>query len=122
MRRSPADSTNRSLAAFGKLQHIPTNTVGAISPPPAPPDRGVTDLAMGKAVSDVSPRVISLGGYVLTMGTDASVPRVNVPYSPRGTGLPVTSIQSSRDPPPDPWPAPLIMSVNPTSSTLLRSG
>ena len=22
MRRSPADSTNRSLAAFGKLQHI----------------------------------------------------------------------------------------------------
>ena len=23
MRRSPADSTNRSLAAFGKLQHIP---------------------------------------------------------------------------------------------------
>ena len=23
MRRSPADSTNRSLAALGKLQHIP---------------------------------------------------------------------------------------------------
>ena len=25
MKRSPADSTNRSLAAFGKLQHIPQN-------------------------------------------------------------------------------------------------
>ena len=25
MRRSQADSTNRALAAFGKLQHIPTN-------------------------------------------------------------------------------------------------
>ena len=25
MRRSQADSTNRSLAAFGKLQHIPLN-------------------------------------------------------------------------------------------------
>ena len=26
MRRSPADSTNRSLAAFGKLQHIRWNS------------------------------------------------------------------------------------------------
>ena len=25
MRRSPADSTNHSLATFGKLQHIPLN-------------------------------------------------------------------------------------------------
>ena len=31
MRRSPADSTNRSLAAFGKLQHIPPHRR-----PPAP--------------------------------------------------------------------------------------
>ena len=28
MRRSPADSTNRSLAAFGKLQHIDANPSG----------------------------------------------------------------------------------------------
>ncbi len=40
----------------------------------------------------------------------------------RGTGVPVTSIQSSRDPPPDPWPDPLIRSVKPISSTWLRSG
>ena len=30
MRRSPANSTNRSLAAFGKLQHIQTRAVKAL--------------------------------------------------------------------------------------------
>ena len=30
MRRSPADSTNRSLAAFGKLQHIPFEFIEAL--------------------------------------------------------------------------------------------
>ena len=34
MRRSPADSTNRSLAAFGKLQHIRLNTLGGSSSAP----------------------------------------------------------------------------------------
>ena len=31
MRRSQADSTNRSLAAFGKLQHIPIRSYLALS-------------------------------------------------------------------------------------------
>ena len=38
MRRSPANSTNRPLAAFGKLQHIRLSTFGfcdrATRPPP----------------------------------------------------------------------------------------
>ena len=43
MRRSPADSTKRSLAAFGKLQHIPRSP-GVVPPvqtsrPTAPPAR-----------------------------------------------------------------------------------
>src|SRR3984885_6206388 len=40
----------------------------------------------------------------------------------RGTGLPVTSIQSIREPPPPPCPVPGIKSVKPISSTLLRFG
>ena len=31
MRRSPADSTNRSLAAFGKLQHIRQERAGTLT-------------------------------------------------------------------------------------------
>ena len=38
MSRSPADSTNRSLAAFGKLQHIRPNRV-AMTPVRFSPSR-----------------------------------------------------------------------------------
>ena len=44
MRRSPADSTNRSLAAFGKLQHIHVDRrVGQIDVTRADPVAGLVE-------------------------------------------------------------------------------
>ena len=63
MRRSPADSTNRSLAAFGKLQHIFFTRI--------------SDFAMVPYRQDQSPRLDFWGSDARNLTTEGDTRWVN---------------------------------------------
>ena len=70
MRRSPADSTNRSLAAFGKLQHIPVAVLAGGTTTVAPRARAVSSMA---TVSEAASAVTRTRGPSTAMSRSRAV-------------------------------------------------